>query len=160
MKAAKAKIISDVSIGSDPDGVSQKNEFTPHSDTNVIEFDPLQNKVRGAFRNCLNQAEQAVLTMRYRLNEYEFPISPESNVQPTIPLSSHNGHNGSKNGSNGHLSACHESDVLQRLSFMNPQGCLRPHEEVALVCGLPFDAVEHTEAKALRKLMGYGKKVE
>ncbi|NLF25926.1 MAG: hypothetical protein GX589_09760 [Deltaproteobacteria bacterium] len=158
MKAAKTKIITDVSVDSNPGDVFQKNESAPRPDDDVIGINPLQDKVRGAFRSCLNQAEQAVLTMRYRLNEYEFPISPESSVQPAIPFPSrNNNHNGSKNCSNGCHATCNTNEVLKHLSFMNPQGCLRPHEEVALVCGLPFDAVERTEAKALRKLMGYGK---
>ena len=97
------------------------------------------------------------MALRYRLNELALTISPESNVQPQFldACSKMEPHANGVNGNGKHLLP---PDVLKQLSHMNPEGCLRPHDEVALVCGMPFDKVEDTEARALRKLMGYSRK--
>ena len=157
MKAAKAKRIRNFLIRSNGQDSSLEPEYAESAATNIVEFEPLQKKVRGAFQCCLNCMEQAVLTMRYRLNEFELPVSPESSVQPPVPVRSANG---AGNGHNGNGKHCLSDSVLQQLALMNPDGGLRPHDEVALVCGMPYDVVEATEIEALRKLMGYGKKLE
>ena len=156
MKTAKARKIREAPLTNSRDDWPLKFGHDQGGFFSSSQRDPLQEKVRGAFHTCLNQTEQAVLTMRYRLNEFDLPISPESNMQPSLPLQTSSRLPSGRRNNKHTLSR----DVMKKLARMNPEGCLRPHDEVALVCGMPFDLVQTTEIQALRKLMRYGHNVE
>jgi hypothetical protein len=125
----------------------------PRNPTEMAQIEELQDKVEAAFSACLSTSEQAVLSLRYRLHDdaplLDLGVAVPANVAESCIRALHHNGNGKSH---------RKTDILEGIDLMNPPESLRPQEEVGLVCGMSDELVVDTEAAALRKLMGYGKK--